>query len=71
MDCNSLEMGADHLASLTDEDGVELFKSSMANRVTYPNSMLNGSAPNLYEPKGKASQEVKALTDELLERINS
>lgn len=65
------ELGADHLESLSAEEGVELFNSSMANRVTYPNSMLSGSAPNLYEPKGKASQEVKALTDEFFERINS
>lgn len=65
------EMGADHLASLATEEGIELFTASMANRVTYPNSMLSGSAPNLYEPNGKASREVKALTDELLERISS
>jgi len=43
----------------------------MSNRVTYPNAMLSGSAPNLYEPKGKAADEVRALTNELLERINS
>lgn len=63
------ELGAEHLASLSDSKGIELFSSSMANRVTYPNSMLNGSAPNFYEPKGKAAEEVIAITNELLKRI--
>lgn len=63
------DLGADHLASLSEEEGIEIFKASMANRVTYPNSMLSGSAPTFYEPNGKASKEIKALTNELLERI--
>jgi len=63
------ELGAEHLASLSEEEGVEIFTTGLANRVTYPNSMLSGSAPNIYEPNGKAAKEVKSLTDELLERI--
>ncbi len=65
------DLGANHLSQLADEEGIDLFTHSMSNRVTYPNAMLSGSAPNLYEPKGKAADEVRALTNELLERINS
>ena len=63
------EMGAEHLSQLSESEGIDLFSQGMNTRVTYPNAMLNGSAPNLFEPRGKAADEVRALTDELLERI--
>ena len=65
------DLGADHLTQVSEEEGIDLFTHSMSNRVTYPNAMLSGSAPNLYEPKGKAADEVRALTNELLERTHS
>jgi chromosome partitioning protein len=64
------ELGVDHLSKISQEEGIDIFNHSMSTRVTYSNAMLSGSAPTLYEPKGKASQEVQAITDELLERIS-
>jgi chromosome partitioning protein len=63
------DLGGEYLAGLSEREGVEVFLGGMFSRVTYPNSMLLGSSPTLYEPKGKAAHEVKVITDELLERI--
>lgn len=63
------DLGEEYLAGLSEREGVEIFSGGMFNRVTYPNSMLLGSSPTLYEPKSKAAHEVKVITDELLERM--
>ena len=64
------DLGVSHLEELASTEGVELFNSGTNSRVTYSNSMLCGSAPTLYEPQSKAASEVRAIVDELLERIS-
>ncbi len=63
------ELGEEYLVGLSEREGIEIFSGGMFNRVTYPNSLLLGSSPALYDPQSKAAHEVKVITDELLERI--
>ncbi len=48
-----------------------VFNSRTSQRVTYPDAMTDGLTVLDYEPDGKASNEIRAITDELLALVNT
>jgi ATPases involved in chromosome partitioning len=59
------------VAGALEEYGLPVFKTSIKQRVSYPESAAIGSTVLDIEPTSKASTEIQALTAELLETINT
>lgn len=58
------------LEEMSGEHTVSLLKSRLFNRVDYKKSISEGRGVMEYAPNGKASQEVKALYNEVMQLLN-
>lgn len=53
-----------------EETGIKILESSLGTRVAFVESLAEGKGVCAYEPKSKASKEVKNLVKEILEVLN-
>lgn len=48
-----------------EEMGYLLLKSELFHRVAYPESAINGLAPNVIDPDGAASRDIASIVSEI------
>jgi chromosome partitioning protein len=55
-----------HVRSQLEGEGLPVLKSEMSNRVSYPETGIDGLSPSVVDPDGAAARDIAAIASELM-----
>ena len=57
---------ARHVRNQLEAEGLPVLKAEMSNRVSYPETGIDGLAPSVVDPDGAAARDIAAIANELM-----